>query len=401
MMSDRLPGALLRMERTRQGLMLKQVCQGVCVTSYLSKIEHGNAQPDPAMLTALFARLGVVYISAEAELAPLRTLLADWHDHYLYGLDTREVFRQLMAQDALLTYSPLCGDWLIVRGLEGEDVFAQLDELAACLSPRQRAYRDLAWASGHMNDPASLLLAREAAAVLGDSRVLLDTCWIAMQLGDYALIHRMESRVTALALEEGNTFVLAAYYQCNGSAYACLNQEDMMLSCYQRALHLLRNTAWTDQQQEIYYNIGATLVSLRKYDEALHYLAMAEEAGMDNLLSIRHKQALTMIRMGRVEDAQPVLREMKAILDAMPEASEGSRLWYEEAVMECQPGFLEDPAYLALLERLLAAVEREAHFGYVYFYRDVMVEACARQRQYKRALAFEQSIFRRVRQTNA
>lgn len=210
----------------------------------------------------------------------------------------------------------------------------------------------------------------------------------------------MESRVTALALEEGNTFVLAAYYQCNGSAYACLNQEDMMLSCYQRALHLLRNTAWTDQRREIYYNIGATLVSLRKYGEALRYLAMAEDAGMDNLLSIRHKQALAMIRMGRVEDAQPVLREMKAILDAMPDASEGSRLWYEEAVMECQPGFLEDPAYLALLERLLAAVEREAHFGYVYFYRDVMAEACACQRQYKRALAFEQSISRRVRQAD-
>ena len=220
-MSDRLPGALLRMERTRQGLMLKQVCQGVCVTSYLSKIEHGNAQPDPAMLTALFARLGVVYISAEAELAPLRTLLADWHDHYLYGLDTREVFRQLMAQDALLTYSPLCGDWLIVRGLEGEDVFAQLDELAACLSPRQRAYRDLAWASGHMNDPASLLLAREAAAVLGDSRVLLDTCWIAMQLGDYALIHRMESRVTALALEEGQW---SGVLEDDGSCYLLLRR---------------------------------------------------------------------------------------------------------------------------------------------------------------------------------
>ena len=401
MMSDRLPGALLRMERTRQGLMLKQVCQGVCVTSYLSKIEHGDAQPDQTMLTALFARLGVTYTSAEAELAPLRTLLADWHDRYLYGLDTRETYRRLMAQDVLLTYSPLCGDWLIVRALEGEDVFAQLDGLAACLSPRQRAYRDLGWASGHMNDPASLPMAREAAAVLGDSMSLLETCWIAMQQGDYALIHRMESRVTALALEEGNTFVLAAYYQCNGNAYACLNQEDMMLSCYQRALHLLRNTAWTDQRREIYYNIGATLVSLRKYGEALRYLALAEEAGMDNLLSIRHKQALAMIRMGRSEDAQPVLREMKGILDAMPEASEGSRLWYEEAVMECQPGFLEDPAYLALLERLLAAVEREAHFGYVYFYRDVMVEACARQRQYKRALAFEQSISRRVRQTNA
>ncbi|MGN0745524.1 MAG: hypothetical protein ACI4ML_02480, partial [Aristaeellaceae bacterium] len=374
-------------------------CQGVCVTSYLSKIEHGDAQPDPAMLAALFARLGVAYTSDEAGLAPLRALLADWHDQYLYGLDTKEVFRRLMAQDTLLTYSPLCADWLIVRALEGEDTLAQLDELSACLTPRQRAYRDLAWAMRHMNDPDSLTLAQEAAAVLGDSQSLLEVCVMAMQRGDYALIHRMESRVTGVALEEGNTFMLAAYYQCNGSAYACLNQEDMMLGCYQRALHLLRNTAWTDQRREIYYNIGATLVSLSKYGEGLRYLAMAEEAGSTELLAIRHKQALALIRMGRVEDAQPVLREMKALLDAMPEPSEGSTLWYEEAVMECRPGFLEDPAYLALLERLLSAVEREAHFGYVYFYRDMMTEACVRQRQYKRALAFEQSISRKVRQS--
>ncbi|MGN1019693.1 MAG: helix-turn-helix domain-containing protein [Aristaeellaceae bacterium] len=400
-MVDRLPGALLRMERKRQGLMLKQVCQGVCVTSYLSKIEHGDAQPDPAMLGALFARLGVTYTAEEETLAPLRGLLDAWHDQRLYGLDARDTFRRLMAQDVLLTYSPLCADWLIVRALTGEDVFAQLDGLAPCLTPRQRAYRDLAWADSHMNDPASLSMAQEAAAVLGDSLSLLETCVIAMQQGDYAFIHRMESRVAGLALEEGNTFVLAANCQCNGSAYACLNQEGMMLTCYRRALNLLRNTAWTDQRREIYYNIGATLVSLRKYEEGLRYLAMAEDAGSTDLLAIRHKQALAYIRMGRMAEAQPVLRDMKALLDAMTDASEGSRLWYEEAVMECQPGFLEDPAYLALLERLLASLEKEAHFGYIYFYRDVMAEACACQRQYKRALAFEQKISRRVRQEDA
>ncbi|MGN0779635.1 MAG: helix-turn-helix domain-containing protein [Aristaeellaceae bacterium] len=397
-MDNCLPGVLLRMERNRQGLMLKQVCQGICVTSYLSKIEHGDAQPDPAMLSALFARLGVTYTAEEAALAPLRTLMTQWHDQCLYGLDTQDTYRQLMAQDTLLTYSPLCADWLIVRGLEGEDVFAQLDELAVCLTPRQQAYRNLTWAVQHMNAPESLTMARDAAVVIGDSLSLCQVCVVAMQQGDYALIHRMESRVTALALEEGNTFVLACYYECKGSAYACLNQENMMLSCYQRAIHLLRNTGWQDHLRGIYYNIGATLVSLRKYEEALRYLAMAEKAGADDLVSIRHKQALATIRMGRVEDAQLILADMKAMLDGSSTVSEGCRLWYEEALMECQPGFLDDPAYLALLERLLAAVQREAHFGYVFFYRDVMVEACTRQRQYKRALAFEQSISRIVRQ---
>ena len=54
-----LPGLLLRMERIRQNKTQKEVCFGLCVVSYLSKIENGTAEADPELQQQLFARLGI------------------------------------------------------------------------------------------------------------------------------------------------------------------------------------------------------------------------------------------------------------------------------------------------------------------------------------------------------
>ena len=43
-------GMILRAERNRQGKGQKEVCYGICVVSYLSKIERGSAEPDMACL---------------------------------------------------------------------------------------------------------------------------------------------------------------------------------------------------------------------------------------------------------------------------------------------------------------------------------------------------------------
>ena len=45
--SDLLAGAILRMERLRQGMEQKAVCYGLCVPSYLCKIEQGAVHPNP------------------------------------------------------------------------------------------------------------------------------------------------------------------------------------------------------------------------------------------------------------------------------------------------------------------------------------------------------------------
>ena len=76
---DLLAGTILRMERLRQGAEQKAVCYGLCVPSYLCKIEQGAVHPNPDLLSALFRRLGVDYTQDEARLRPSRTILPAWN----------------------------------------------------------------------------------------------------------------------------------------------------------------------------------------------------------------------------------------------------------------------------------------------------------------------------------
>lgn len=58
---DNTAGILLRLARISQGKGQKEVCHGLCVVSYLSKIERGKGNPDTALLGQLFGRLGITY----------------------------------------------------------------------------------------------------------------------------------------------------------------------------------------------------------------------------------------------------------------------------------------------------------------------------------------------------
>lgn len=104
---DLLAGTILRMERLRQGAEQKAVCYGLCVPSYLCKIEQGAVHPNPDLLSALFRRLGVDYTQDEARLRPLEEAIQDYFTRLEYGLEVQEVYQTLEAQTGVLSHSPL------------------------------------------------------------------------------------------------------------------------------------------------------------------------------------------------------------------------------------------------------------------------------------------------------
>ena len=107
------------------------------------------------------------------------------------------------------------------------------------------------------------------------------------------------------------------------------------------------------------------------------------------------KKALVHIRAGNVEEAQIYLGKMK---DYMNEGEDAKvyAVMYEEAVMEQKKDYLKDPAYLEILERLQKVIKEERHFGYLYFYREQIIEAYSAQKKYKKALAFQKEISSKV-----
>lgn len=106
-MKDRnayLMGILLRIERIRQQKGQKEVCYGICVPSYLSKIEHGAVQADPAILTQLFRRLGIRYETDSERLAEKEKRIEEYFYNLLYHLDTKAVYAELKQDAESLAY---------------------------------------------------------------------------------------------------------------------------------------------------------------------------------------------------------------------------------------------------------------------------------------------------------
>ena len=136
---DLLAGTILRMERLRQGAEQKAVCYGLCVPSYLCKIEQGAVHPNPDLLSALFRRLGVDYTQDEARLRPLEEAIQDYFTRLEYGLEVQEVYQTLEAQTGVLSHSPLALNWLLVQGCQGKPVLSLLEQLTAAMTDRQRA----------------------------------------------------------------------------------------------------------------------------------------------------------------------------------------------------------------------------------------------------------------------
>lgn len=386
-------GTLLRLARIRQGKGQKEICYGICVVSYLSKIERGKGNPDEDILRQLFARLGIVYETDSGFLGESQRQIQEYFYRNLYELDKKKIYEQLKKQGERLLYSPLAVDWLLIVGLEEEAGPELLEELLDSMTQEQLAYFYGLKAAMEKNAEKKLWYSERTATLLGNTfglRSLLDAYFTA---GDYNAIHYMENRFVALALEEGNTYALAEYYYVNATAYACVNMEEMMVVYYKKAEHLVMNTEWKeDFISLIYYNMGAVYVELGKYELALSCLGGVRES--DFLLC--HKMGLAYLGLSDKKGVEQCLEKMRGFLEK--DTGEGSveYLMYEELRMRNETGYRENPRYMEVLDQLIAALRKERTFGFLYAYRNVVRDVYTSQRKYRKALEFELEISSRV-----
>lgn len=385
---------LLKLERLKQNKGQKEVCYGICVPSYLSKIEHNQVTPDTSIMKQLFQRLGIEFYCEESFVKKYQEAIELYFEQLAYSLE-KTTYQKLLTVDQKLNYSPLTIDWMIIKGFEGDkDMTEQLKQCKSNLTEVQLAYYNMLIPLEKETVDEVIPFYLQAYYILNNSMSLLNLMGAYFIAGQYEKVHEHADKCISLALEEGNTCNLAGCYELIGTAYACINAEDLMLPFYKRAIHLLQNTNWKDKLNGIYYNIGATLISSKKYDQALHYLNMvqtdSDHKTQKKSFLLNHKKAITLVRSSRTIEAQEYINLMVQCLQTgNPEeiTAQIQKAMYEEVIYECRDNYLEDPNYVYLLEGLIDLLKQHRHKGYAYFYHDVLKEAYCRQRKYKKALA--------------
>lgn len=152
--------------------------------------------------------------------------------------------------------------------------------------------------------PDALALCQEACHVLNCSAAMMELTSLYLLHGDYAAIHRMESRLVAAAVEEGNVYCLADYCFMNATAYACLNQEAMTITYYERCIRLLQNTGWREIWEMCITTWEPCTSACENTPSCLDHLDQAEQIQGPSLPLV-HKRAIALIRSGRREEAWP------------------------------------------------------------------------------------------------
>ena len=74
------PGFLIKRERLLKNWSQEGLCKGICAVSYLSKIEQGKAEASEEIISALFERLGIDWVTDEKLLLEGKKFVEDWYE---------------------------------------------------------------------------------------------------------------------------------------------------------------------------------------------------------------------------------------------------------------------------------------------------------------------------------
>lgn len=384
-------GILLRVARIRQGKEQKEVCTGICAVSTLSKIETGRQKADTDMLRALYKELGIQFETDEKFLHEMKEYILQFFEQYSYKYDMAS-WEILKKNSDRLMNSPLAIDLLIISALMGKQDMGTLHDCYPYMSTRQRGWYNLI--DQHDSLEESIPRKKEAIAILQNSVSYFYLSSDLYEAGCFREILHMTEAWISFALEEGNLWALGNAYLMRGTVYACLDMDSMMMEEYKKTIHLFQNTGWKDLVSTLYYNIGATYLSLGEYSIAEEYLLKKTE---DEFLKY-HKLALLYARTNRHEEAKMMILKMNQFImphtkgkDMKQEDTQMMEKILKLTILENQRGWERNPEFIEILEQFMGQLKKAHWYGFMHFYRETLKRAYREQRLYKKALELEES----------
>jgi HTH-type transcriptional regulator, quorum sensing regulator NprR len=399
-------GPLVRRLRLEQRLSQQALCKGICAVSYLSKIEKGTANPGGEIVRLLFARLGVDYKLDEEFVRGARQLLEAYFERLAYMEDEGEERARLTAIREQTLHSPLALSYTLFQVFDvyrashaWDDAKPMLAALAAQesgMEEQELFFYMLARGQAADKQEDAIAWLQKAIRLRPYSIALFSLGNELYRHGNYQDALDYLRRAYARAAEEGNPYILLYASNLTAGCYAELYQEDMMMR-YFRQCRRLAQAIEPGIIASIDYNIGATLVSMRKSTEALPYLLRAGQEGRKSDILLYHKLAIAYFDTGNRQEAAKALRRADALLKA------GKGTPMEEKLIRIvrfrlEKDYLQSGEYYRLLREVYDGIDQVYHHGFKQFHGNLLAEACVHNRRYKEALriAAEVEVFPEV-----
>lgn len=407
---NRYIGLLIRQKRLEQNLSQEGLCQGICVVSYLSKIEQGKVNPSVEIVEQLFAVLGISFVTDEEKIEQLRRLLQEYFDHFFHEEDTKEVAEAIEKEQSYYENSELNLSWqlfCIYRTVKWEEEnfseetdrkLSELSELQMHMTKNQLFLLGILLGNNQkLSFEQRMHWFQVAGQQISGSYVLTQQGHLCFKEGNYLeAVHYLELAYQ-MAAEEGNANMLLDSSFLIATCYANHDIENMK-RYYRRTIELAR-VIRPELMYSIYYNIGATYVEYGYYEEAVENLCKVEKLlderdpkkkeELDWLL-LYHKLAFSYIQLGRKDLGEKYLYAAKECISENTNETIIKMLRVIE--LRLQDDFMEQPEYESLLKEVYETAGKTLGYGFKVYHGRYLVELYKAKRRYKEALEITEKL---------
>ncbi len=407
---NRYMGLLIRQKRLEQNLSQEGLCKGICVVSYLSKIEQGKVNPGLDIVEQLFAVLGITFLTDEEKIKRLRGLLWEYFDCYFHDEDTAKLAEMIEQEQQDYENSELNLSWQLFRLYQSldkekenlpenaENQLLKLKELQIYMTKNQLfLYGILMGKNKKLRFEERMQWLQLAGQQNMGSYVLCRQGHLCFKEGKYIeAVHYLELAYQ-MAAEEGNANVLLESSFLIATCYS--NHDiDNMKRYYQRAMELCR-VIRPELMYVIYYNIGATYAEYGYYEEAVEYLQKSkqfleeqdrERTEKDDWLLMYHKLAFSYIQLGRKDLGESCLSVAKEFMDEHTNGTIVKMLRVIE--LRLQENYMENPEYESLLKEVYETAGEELGYGFQVYHGRYLIELYKAKRRYKEALEITEKL---------
>ncbi len=365
-------GLLLKAERLRKKMEQKEVANGICTVSYLSRIENNQVIPHPDLMENLLKQVGVKRLSKEKNLYYSKEI-----EKYLLGYlenaeNTPEVpFTQ--EEEAELKHTPLALYIELINYISKGEVSEELEQFCRLLGREAESIY-------HMHKGAINMLLEETEKAVGLYPSTASYTYYATELWRRKEITKALEALTraeTFMIEEGNVLYFPYIEMLKGGIANYIDPKEAMQH-YDKAIkigQLLNHTKLTNQAL---YNAGASaIMDLDDAPLAEKYLKQIQN---EEGFFFFHKLFLTYTKLGREEEAKIYLGKMKTAEDVDAKTKDP----FIKAA--------ENPEDIEALKLIVDEARKEDNCSFLNCYGRLYINALKQRRMYKEALAVSEEI---------
>lgn len=394
--NGKILGSIIKMNRLHQNMSQKALSDGICVSSYLSRIENAEIIPSEQVISELFEALAIHYNDSDAFLEEGTALLNHFLEELMFNefSTSRQIFEQIEQKSHMFRHSPLIIDYYIVclafyctrseRHIF-ESTRSLLESVEELMTNDQRfkyyLYYGIDHAKVYRDYKGALDILFKAKSFDVNGHLFYWLGYSYLKCSNTIKAFEMFTKALKVYVEEANLLSIIGSYEMLGLTHYRAGHYEDGLSYFQRGLKLAQKINSAAYISAFNCNIAWGYLNLKQVETCLALLEnTSQKFTSETVIHSGIVSFLAYLSEGRTEGYQALLPVFAESCD--PWMTMFKDVIEQHTISEDSPPFIDSEV---VLRRLIEMTEPLNHELNTYL-RHMMVKFYKSKRRYKEAL---------------